>query len=307
MKVTLFAVGALILLSSIPGIFNNLVVVDTSAQLYEKEDRNEKIENNYNYQETTRDDYNMYNGYEEQKSDEYSSYDNYDPSAYKKTYDSSYNNNDDGHAATKTSYNNMDDKYSKYPTKDNKYECQRGPFEGFFVSSVEFCDVKLPDNSKPDQDKKFTCPDSGLVVDKKENCPVICPPESALEGHFVKAGSDLTKVCNVDTPSNGETPCLKCADLAITLAGNGPQGPHVVAAEGLIGTSTENIFTVCEADDPRDGFARLISDVPGQVVMNTGFDRCLDNQEAGQAQIASLQDSSLTTTVQAESAIPQLN
>ena len=28
--------------------------------------------------------------------------------------------------------------YSEYPTKENKYECRTGPFEGFFVSSVEF-------------------------------------------------------------------------------------------------------------------------------------------------------------------------
>ena len=32
--------------------------------------------------------------------------------------------------------------YSTYPTDDKKYECQTGPFEGFFTSSVEFCDVK---------------------------------------------------------------------------------------------------------------------------------------------------------------------
>jgi hypothetical protein len=32
-----------------------------------------------------------------------------------------------------------DRKYSKYPTEENKYECRTGPFEGFFVSSVEFC------------------------------------------------------------------------------------------------------------------------------------------------------------------------
>ena len=29
--------------------------------------------------------------------------------------------------------------YSEYPTDDKKYECRTGPFEGFFVSSVEFC------------------------------------------------------------------------------------------------------------------------------------------------------------------------
>ena len=34
--------------------------------------------------------------------------------------------------------------YSQYPTDDKKYECRTGPFEGFFVSSVEFCkQIKL--------------------------------------------------------------------------------------------------------------------------------------------------------------------
>lgn len=44
------------------------------------------------------------------------------------------------------SYNNNknydDNRISLYPTKVNKYECHKGPFEGFFVSSVEFCDAK---------------------------------------------------------------------------------------------------------------------------------------------------------------------
>ena len=40
--------------------------------------------------------------------------------------------------------------YSDYKTKDKKYECRTGPFEGFFVSSVEFCDAKHDDNKKRD-------------------------------------------------------------------------------------------------------------------------------------------------------------
>jgi hypothetical protein len=32
-----------------------------------------------------------------------------------------------------------DSSYSQYPTNDKKYECRTGPFEGFFVGSVEFC------------------------------------------------------------------------------------------------------------------------------------------------------------------------
>jgi hypothetical protein len=44
-----------------------------------------------------------------------------------------------------------DNSYSKYPTDDKKYECRTGPFEGFFVSSVEFCKhIKFNDDSKRD-------------------------------------------------------------------------------------------------------------------------------------------------------------
>ncbi len=32
-----------------------------------------------------------------------------------------------------------DRSYSQYPNDDKKYEFRTGPFEGFFVSSVEFC------------------------------------------------------------------------------------------------------------------------------------------------------------------------
>ena len=39
-------------------------------------------------------------------------------------------------------YKYYGDMYSEYPTDENKYECRTGPFEGFFVSSVEFCDAK---------------------------------------------------------------------------------------------------------------------------------------------------------------------
>ena len=36
-----------------------------------------------------------------------------------------------------------DSYYSTYQTEDKKYECRTGPFEGFFVSSVEFCKIKI--------------------------------------------------------------------------------------------------------------------------------------------------------------------
>jgi len=45
--------------------------------------------------------------------------------------------------------------YSQYPTDDKKYECRTGTFEGFFVSSVEFCKhVKFDKDDRKDRDNK---------------------------------------------------------------------------------------------------------------------------------------------------------
>ena len=58
-------------------------------------------------------------------------------------------NNSFFNSAMAQEYNNYDDnKYSQYPTEENKYECRTGPFEGFFVSSVEFCKFKFDDRKR---------------------------------------------------------------------------------------------------------------------------------------------------------------
>jgi Collagen triple helix repeat (20 copies) len=57
------------------------------------------------------------------------------------------NNNN---AAMAQGYNG-DSYYSQYPTDDKKYECRTGPFEGFFVSSVEFCKFNKFDDKKDDR------------------------------------------------------------------------------------------------------------------------------------------------------------
>src|SRR5215204_3145473 len=47
-----------------------------------------------------------------------------------------------------------DTNYSTYPTDDKPYECRTGPFEGFFVSSVEFCKhIKFDDNKRDHKDR----------------------------------------------------------------------------------------------------------------------------------------------------------
>ena len=60
------------------------------------------------------------------------------------------NNNNFSNTAIAQEYDKYgDSSYSQYPTEDKKYECRTGPFEGFFVSSVEFCKhVKFDDDRK---------------------------------------------------------------------------------------------------------------------------------------------------------------
>jgi hypothetical protein len=60
--------------------------------------------------------------------------------------------NNNNNAAMAQGYDNYGDSYySQYPTDDKKYECRTGPFEGFFVGSVEFCQhFKFDDKHKKD-------------------------------------------------------------------------------------------------------------------------------------------------------------
>ena len=64
-----------------------------------------------------------------------------------------FNNNN---VAMAQGYDNYGDSYySQYPTDDKKYECRTGPFEGFFVGSVEFCKhVKFDDRKDNNRDNR---------------------------------------------------------------------------------------------------------------------------------------------------------
>ena len=65
------------------------------------------------------------------------------------------NNNSFSNAAMAQEYDKQgDSSYSTYPTDDKKYECRTGPFEGFFVSSVEFCKHGKFDDRKDSRDNR---------------------------------------------------------------------------------------------------------------------------------------------------------
>ncbi|MGI0001365.1 MAG: hypothetical protein ACRD6Q_09055, partial [Nitrososphaeraceae archaeon] len=89
------------------------------------------------------------------------SYDNgYDKSSY---FMNSYGDRYNDHKDKKGSYfmDSYGDRYNDHKDKVKKYECRTGPFEGFFVSSVEFCDAKHKFN---DYNKVKTFPPPGILT-----------------------------------------------------------------------------------------------------------------------------------------------
>ena len=72
-----------------------------------------------------------------ENSNGYANYESYGANYYQQP--NYYSIQDRQYEDKQNSYTNDYNNYNKYPTKENNYECRTGPFEGFFVSSVEFC------------------------------------------------------------------------------------------------------------------------------------------------------------------------
>ena len=100
-------------------------------------------------------------------------YDNnvgYQPTYEKDPFANSYSNNypydrqpsyNNGYDKSSYFMDSYGDRYNDHKDKIKKYECRTGPFEGFFVSSVEFCDAKHKFN---DYNKVKTFPPPGILT-----------------------------------------------------------------------------------------------------------------------------------------------
>jgi hypothetical protein len=97
-----------------------------------------------------------------------------------------------------------DNSYSKYPTDDKKYECRTGPFEGFFVSSVEFCELKNTSALKCDKCIEYYL---NFAIDRNDVNSVLDAIRTALdlptqgsiprnEPLDLTKGADLWEICN---------------------------------------------------------------------------------------------------------------
>jgi hypothetical protein len=137
------------------------------------------------------------------------------------------------------------DSYSKYPTDDKKYECRTGPFEGFFVSSVEFC--------------KFNKFDKDDRKDSRDN-------NTGIQGPPGPAGPQGA------TGATGPQGIQGIQGIQGPIGPNGTQGPSGITQ--LNDTNTYLKFGVLTEQDLAGGGTRssqVVSCDPGDSVISGGF------------------------------------
>ena len=131
-----FLMASLIMLSVSEALIGNMNLFSdamASGKHSDKNDNYQEYENYYSQDNQYTPDYNYNYEPMEQQQQQQSSYDNNNNYGYDDTKQISYSD----------SYEDMKT-YNIYPTKDKKYVCQTGQFQGFFVESVEFCKLKIP-------------------------------------------------------------------------------------------------------------------------------------------------------------------
>jgi len=128
------------------------------------------------------------------------------------------NNNNNNTVAMAQEYDKYrDSSYSQYPTDDKKYECRTGPFEGFFVSSVEFCKhIKFDDkdDNRKDNNRTGTQGPPGPAGPQRIQGPPgangtqgppgivnaeLCPAGTDLENVYVLNGT-TAESCDLEPP-----------------------------------------------------------------------------------------------------------
>ena len=172
------------------------------------------------------------------------------------------NNNSFSNTAMAQGYDDYySDSYSKYPTDDKKYECRTGPFEGFFVGSVEFCKhIKFDDkDDRKDNNRTGTQGPPGPPGPQGIQGPPgangtqgppgivnaeLCPAGTDLENVYVLNGT-TAESCNFETPSTGSLSVLKTVTCTPGIPGLQPACDAIIAGTGLpAGQITPNDFNI---------------------------------------------------------------
>ena len=175
------------------------------------------------------------------------------------------NNNSFSNTAMAQGYDDYySDSYSKYPTDDKKYECRTGPFEGFFVGSVEFCKhIKFDDKDDRkdrDRDNKTGAqgppgPQGPQGIQGPPGANGTQGPPGIVNAELCPAGTDLENVyvlngttaesCNFEPPSTGSLSVTKTVTCTPAIASLQPACAAIINGTGLpAGQITPDEFNI---------------------------------------------------------------
>ena len=203
----------------------------------------------------------------------------YDSNSYIYKNTNPYNYND----------NYASNEYNDYSDKENnKYECQKGLFEGFFVSSPEFCVQKEPPKEEPPKEEP-----------PKEEPPKEEPPKE--EPSIQK--ENLTVVKNTECQANLTT-CnqnpVQSSNFTIVIEGNNPSqtsfpgssnGTNIQLEPGTYNVTEQGLDPVIPAICNTMGFdaGRVASDIGQNLITCTDFsDECDGNITLGNPQTCTI-------------------
>jgi hypothetical protein len=161
--------------------------------------------------------------------------------------------------------------YSTYPTEDKKYECRTGPFEGFFVSSVEFCKhVKFDD-----RDDRKDVRDNRTGTQGPPG-PAGPQGETGATGpQGIQGPPGITQINETNYYSvEGNTSSIPPNDFVATSTAECDTGDVAISGEyGVFGTPVVQAFA--SLGTPPDSWQTIIIGVPNEVVQTTV--NCFDN------------------------------
>ena len=157
-----------------------------------------------------------------------------------------------------------DSSYSQYPTDDKKYECRTGQFEGFFVSSVEFCK-----HVKFDNDRKDTSRDNRTGTQGPPGPPGPVGATGATGPQGIQGIQGPIGPNGTQGPPGNRTNFYNVIDLPggeVNNTGEGASGPAIcddgdVAISGAFSVSPP-VFSSIGTYDLR--FSGPIESVPGE-------------------------------------------
>src|SRR5829696_5925433 len=190
-------------------------------------------------------------------------------------------------AAIAQGYNSYDDSsYSTYPTDDNKYQCRTGPFEGFFVSSVEFCKhVKFDDRKDISRDNRTGTqgppgpagPQGPQGIQGPPGANGTLGPPGIVNAELCPAGTDLENVyvlngttaesCNL---SPSEPNATLAVTKTVTCTPNDTFPQSAAACETILNSVPPSLFNITVTGNNPNPSEFPGSSVPVNVTLGAG-------------------------------------